>query len=143
VASLFYDKFWDATANGTVIPGVDTFYMMLLVPGFVPNKSTQAFRADVIASEIASSGGYSAGGMQVIVTPIAASAGNGNVESYSFADVVWAAATFTAGWGVVYKHRGGLATADELVCAIDFGGSQTGGGSTFTVHMVNQFGVQN
>jgi hypothetical protein len=140
MASFFYDSFWDDLMKGNINPSSDTFYMMLSTSTYTPSKSAHAKRSDV--TNEASGTGYAAGGQAATVTLTAAS-GNADLELVNLADESWANATITAAYGIVYKHRGGAASADNLVCLIDFGGTFQSTLGTFTVHMSTQFGVQN
>lgn len=140
MASFFYDSFWDDLMKGNVNPSADTFYMMLTTSTYTPSKAAHAKRSDV-TNEVTGTG-YTAGGAAATVTLTAAS-GNSDKEAINIADVSWASSTITARYGVVYKHRGGLATADELVAVLDFGADITSTAGTFTVHLTTQGGVQN
>lgn len=140
MASFFYDSFWDDVFKGNITVSSDTFYMMLTTNSYSPSKSANAKRSDV-TNEVSGTG-YTTGGSAVAVTLTAAS-GNGDLETVNLADVTWSASSFTTAFGVVYKHRGGAASADNLLCLLDFGGSQTVATQSFTVHMSTNYGVQN
>jgi|SRR6185312_1692332 len=140
MATIFFDSFWHDMAQGLVTPSSDTVYEMLTTSSYTPSKSAHAKRSD-ITNEITGTG-YTAGGQAVTITLTAAS-GNSDLELYNTADAVWTTATITAAYGVVYKHRGGAASADNLYWLNDFGGSFTSTAGTFTVHMATQFGLQN
>jgi hypothetical protein len=141
MASFFYDSFFNDLFAGNVAPESDTCYMMLTTSSYTPNKSTNAKRSDV--TNESSGAGYSTGGKAVTVTITNAAAGTSDLLTVGLADVSWTTATITAAYAVVYTHRGGLATADNLYCLIDFGGSFSSVSGTFTVHMSTQFGLQN
>ena len=49
------------------------------------------------------------------------------------ADASWANATITARGAVLYKKLGGAASADPLICYIDFGADKTSTAGTFTI----------
>lgn len=140
MASFFYDSFWDDLVHGLITPSTDTFYLMLTTGTYAPSKSGHAKRSDVTNEVVGT--GYTAGGAAATVTVTAAS-GNADLELVNMADVSWTTATITAAFAVLYKHRGGASTADNLVFVIDFGGNFTSTAGTFTVHMSTQFGVQN
>jgi hypothetical protein len=140
-ATAFYtDSLLDDVMRANVTPSADTFKMMMLTSAAAPSKSAWAKRSDV-TNEISGTG-YTAGGVAVAVTLTAAS-GNSDLELTNIADGVWTSATITARYAIVYKSRGGAASADNLFCIIDFGADFTSTNGTFTVHMSVQPGVQN
>ena len=141
MASFFYDSMWNDLFSGAIAPEADTVYMMLTTSSYSPNKSTNAKRSDV--TNESSGAGYSTGGQAVTVTITNASAGTSDLLTVGLADVSWTVATITAAYAVVYKHRGGASSADNLYCLVDFGGSFASVAGTFTVHMSTQFGLQN
>ena len=121
MASFFYDSFWNDLFSGAVAPEADTTYMMLATSSYTPNKSTNAKRSDV--TNESSGAGYTTGGQSVTTTITNASSGTSDLLDRGFADVSWTTATITAAYAVVYKHRGGASSADNLYCLIDFGGT--------------------
>lgn len=123
---------------GNIIGTTDTFYVML-VNGYTPDKATDAKRSDV-ADEVTGVG-YTAGGA-VSVCTTALDTGTSQ-ETWSFADVDWTVATFTATGAVIYKHRGGVSTADNLLAYVDFGGSVSVVAGTFTFHTTSPLTFQN
>ena len=129
MASLVYDSFTDDVMNGAIVPASDTFYGLLVTNSYTPNKGTDAKRSDANANEITGTG-YTAGGAAATAT--VAKDTTGHKETISFANVVWSGASFTARGIVIYKHRGGLATADNLVACGTFGADVTASSSTFT-----------
>jgi hypothetical protein len=56
-----------------------------------------------------------------------------SITLFDAADPTWASSSITARAGVVYKSRGGAATADELVAFLDFVSDVTSTAATFTV----------
>lgn len=135
------DSCVDDLMRGNVVPSSDTFYMMLCTSSASPSKSAWAKRSDV-TNEVSGTG-YTAGGKAVALTLTAAS-GNSDLELLALADTSWTTATITAAYAVVYKHRGGASSADNLFAIIDFGGSFTATGGTFTVSLSSQqLGIQN
>ncbi len=115
---------WSGKINWTS----DTFKMMLLTSSASPSVSW-AKRSDV-TNEVAATGGYTAGG-QTITSPTLTLVTN--TLQISSASVQWTSATITARYAVIYKSRGGLASADEIVTIIDFGSDVTSTNGTFTV----------
>src|SRR5579884_1432814 len=129
MASVIYDSVTRDEANGAVNFGSDTFYAMLVTSTYTPNKGTHAKRSDV-TNEVTGTG-YTAGGTPITCT-VALDTTN-HKTTLTFAAVSWASSTITARGLVVYKHRGGLASADELVFYDDFGADVTSTAGTFSV----------
>lgn len=131
MASLVYNSFWNDLFKGNIDLDTDTFYVMLVTSGYTENKDTHTKRSDV-TNEVTGTG-YSAGGIPVSVTVSAVDTANDRQEAV-FAQVTWASSTITARKAVVYKRRGGLASADELVFVNDFGSDVSTTGGTFTLN---------
>lgn len=139
MASLNYDSFWDDLSKGNVNPSTDTYYMMLVTSAYTPNKGTHTKRSDV-TNEVAGTG-YTAGGAQVTFT-VAKDTVN-HKETYTLSSVSWPSATIAAAGGVIYKHRGGVSSADELVAYADFGGTVTSTAGTFQATFSSPITIQN
>lgn len=131
MSSFVYDSFWDDLQKGNIDLDTDTFYAMLVTSSYAENKKTHVKRSD-ITNEIAATGGYAAGGSAVAMT-VTKDATNDR-QNASFANQVYSSATITARKQIVYKHRGGASSADELVCINDFGADVIASGGTFTVN---------
>jgi hypothetical protein len=132
MATFLYDNFLLKLAQAKFDFSADSFKMMLVTSTYVPNRGTHDFRNDV-TNEVAAGGGYTAGGAAITAT-LALNTGT-HVLAFGLSDVVWSVATFTARAGVIYKARGGLSSADELVAYIDFGADKSPAGVDFTVHV--------
>lgn len=117
MASLIYDSFLYDQYLGNVKPDVDTLHAILVSSSYVPNKATHTKRSD-ITNEITGTG-YSAGGA-IITASVALDTGS-HFLSFTLGSYTWTASTITARGVVVCKWRGGLASADELICYGDFG----------------------
>jgi len=139
MASLNYLSMIDDALRGQIDFDTDTFKGMLVNDTYVPDKLTHAKRSQV-TGEIAGTG-YTAGGFPVTVT-VNKDAGNNRV-SLSFASDPLANATLTARALVIYKSRGGAATADELVSYLDFGANVSSTNGTFTVNYQTPLHVNN
>lgn len=112
----------------------DTLVMALLTASYTPAVNTDALWSDVSAFEVATGGGYTAGGVVlagVSWTIVAAT----NVLTCTAP--TWAAFTATFKYAVIVRRAGGaLAGTDKLLGYFDAnsgGGSVTGGGGTLTV----------
>lgn len=138
MASLIFDSFLDDLSKGNVLE-TDTYYAMLVTSTYVPNKATHNRRDDV-TNEVTSSG-YTAGGAASAVTYALDT--SGHKATWSFGDVTWNTVTFTARAAVLYKHRGGASSADELVAYVDFGADQAVAGGNFTFHATSPLTLQN
>lgn len=137
MTSVLYDSFLDDISKGNIVE-TDTFYVMLVTSAYVPNKATHAKRSDV--TNEATGTGYTSGGAASTVTyALNTTAGN---ATWSFADVAWPSSSITAAGGVIYKHRGGAATADNLVAYVDFGGIFSSISGTFTFHATSSLVLQ-
>lgn len=93
----------------------DTFKIMLVTSGYSASKAHS--KRNQVTNEVTGTG-YTAGG-QVIVPTIAVS-NTTNALTITIPQATWSASTITARGAEVYKARGGAASADELVCYIDF-----------------------
>lgn len=138
MASLIFNSFMDDLSKGNV-KSTDTYYGMLVTSSYAPDKDAHTKRSDV-TNEVSGTG-YAAGGQAsalVVALDLAA-----DKETWSFGDIAWAASTITARACVLFKHRGGLASADELVAYVDFGGNITSTASIFTFHETSPLIMQN
>lgn len=119
-------------AKGTVDLDTDTFKMLLATSAYTPNKDTHDFRDDV-TNEVSGTG-YTAGGATLSGVSVTYDAGTDQVQ-ISWTDPTWPSSTITARTAVIYKYRGGAASADELIayCTESSDISSTGG--TFTVDL--------
>lgn len=100
----------------------DTFKIALYAADADLNANTTAYSA---TNEV-SGGGYVAGG-EVLTISVAPTQQNG-VAYWSFANVTWAGATFTARGALIYN----ASKADRSVAVLDFGSDKTASG-TFVV----------
>ena len=139
MASLIYDSFVDDVSKGNVT-SADTFYLMLVTSSYVPNKGTHLKRSDV-TNEVGASGTYAAGGAATACVE-AKDTGNHWV-TWTFTGPSFTSATITAAAGVIYKHRGGASTADELVAYVDFGANITSTAGTFAVTVSTPLKIAN
>ena len=130
MASLIYNSAVRDNAVGNIDFDTDTFWAMLTTSAYTENKDTHTKRSDVTGE--VSGAGYTAGGQVVAVTVGAVDTANDRVV-ITFGAISWPASTITARKMVVYKRRGGVATADELVFVNDFGSDQISVSGTFSV----------
>lgn len=139
MATLIFNSFLDDLNKGNINPNADTFKLMLTTATYTPNKDTHTKRSDV-TNEVTGTG-YTGGGSATTVT-VTKDTANDRVD-LSFSNVTWPTATITARQGVIYKSRGGAASADELVAVVDFGADVTSSGGNFQVTFTSPLRFQN
>lgn len=100
-------------ANGDIDFGADTFKILLTISDYTPNQDTDEFRDDV-TNEVAAGGGYTTGGVALAGVDVTYDAASNKVW-ISWDNPTWADASITARTAVIYKSRGGAASADELI----------------------------
>lgn len=118
MASLFYDSFLRDMQNGSIDLDTDTIKGMLVTSSYTPDRAAHAKRSDV--TNEAAGAGYTAGGVALANKTVTADTAN-HRGVFDADDLSWASSTITARGIVLYKDRGGVASADELICYIDFG----------------------
>ncbi len=139
MASLIYNSCIRDALVGNINLSSDSFKMMLVTASYTAAKS-HTKRSD-ISNEVTGTG-YTTGGNTCDVTVEAVDNVNNDVE-VSFTVDSWVTATITARGGVIYKTRGGLASADELVGYVDFGGNISSTNGTFAVTVTTPLKFQN
>src|SRR5882724_4085517 len=139
MASLIYNSCVDDAARALIDFDGDTFYAMLVTSSYTPNKDTHTRRSDV-TNEVVGVGYILAGSASAAT--VTKDTVNDKV-TIAFASVAWATSTITARAAVLYKHRGGAASADELVAYVDFGSDITSTADTFTVTFSTPLTYQN
>lgn len=130
MADVVYNSFKKYVIDGTIDLNTDTFKVMLVTSSYTPNKDTHDFRDD-ITNEVSGTG-YTAGGA-ALANPTVTQDDTNDLAKWDADDVSWATATITARAAVIYKSRGGAASADELICYKDFGSDKTSTADTFTI----------
>lgn len=120
--------------SGTIDLDTDTFKMMLTTSAYTPNIDTHDFRDDV-TNEVTGTG-YTAGGATLSGVGVTYDAASNQVR-VTWTDPTWPSSTITARTAVIYKSRGGAASADELLAYVTESADVTSTGATFTVDMTN------
>jgi hypothetical protein len=132
--TLIYNSLLQDLTRGLIVFGTDAFRLMLVTSTYVADETardTHSKRSN-ITNEVSGTG-YTAGG-NITTTTINAIDTTNNRTTVTFGSVSWASSTITARGGVIYKARGGAATADELVLYVSFGGADiVSSGGTFQV----------
>lgn len=129
MASLIFDSALRDNATGAIDFDSDTFNVMLVTSSYAPDKKTHTKRSDVTNEVVGI--GYVAGG-QASDFSVAEDSANDRVN-ITLGGVSWGSSTITARGAVFYKARGGLASADELVAYLDFGGDIVSSGGNWTL----------
>lgn len=130
MASTAFDSFLDDLAKGSIDMDTDTFKVMLVTSGYTEDKAAHSKLSDV-TSEVSGTG-YTAGGATLV--PTVTKDTTNHRTTLTFPQVTWPSSTITARKAVVYKSRGGAASADELVFVNDFGSDVTTSNGTFTLN---------
>ena len=100
----------------------DTWKAALYTSSATIDATTPAYTA---TNEVASSGGYTAGGK----TLAGATPGSGSGTAWlDFSDVTWTTSTFTAHFMLIYDST----DSNRAYAVIDFGSDKTGLGGDFT-----------
>lgn len=113
---IIYNSFIDGVARGQIdLDAGLTVKAMLLTASYTPAQAHD-FRDD-LTNEVTGTG-YSAGGAGVTVTPL--TVGASNLTRWTLGAASWNAAggALTARRVAYYVARGGVASADELICVV-------------------------
>lgn len=139
MASLIYTSFLEDLARGAIDLDSDTFYGMFVSSSYTPNKDTHTKRSDV-TNEVTGTG-YTAGGAATTVT-LTKDTTNDRLD-VSFGNISLPTATITWRGCVIYKRRGGAASADELVAYVDNGSDTVSTGGTALQQFTSPLRFQN
>lgn len=139
MASMIFNSALYDQATGAIDFDSDTFYVMLVTSTYSPNKDTHLKRSDVTNEVVGT--GYTAGGAATTVT-VTKDTANDRLD-IEFSNVSWTGATITARAAVIYKRRGGLSSADELVAYVDFGSNVSSTNAAFAVTFSSPLRFQN
>lgn len=139
MASFPYDFSLSNVVSGAIDFLGGTFKVMLVTAAYVPNKATDATRANVTNEVVGA--GYAAGGNPTVVTVTQ----NFGADQFNvtFAVTNWPASTITARAAVIYQANGGLPSGDPLVAYVDFGANKTSAGGNFGVTFDTPYRYQN
>lgn len=119
-------------ATGQVDLDTDTLKIMLTTSAYTPNQDTHDFRDDV-TNEVSGTG-YTAGGATLAGVSASYDSGTNEVR-FAWTDPTWPASSITARTAVIYKSRGGAASADELIAYCTEASDITSTAGTFTVDL--------
>lgn len=130
MADVIYNSFKRDIMNGAIDLDTDTIKVMLVTSSYIPDQDAHTKRSD-IANEVVGSG-YVAGGSALTGNTVTVD-NTGNEGVFDADDVSWPTSTITARGAVLYKSRGGVASADELICYLDFGADKVSTSGEFSL----------
>lgn len=125
MASGIYNRFKANLMNKELDLEADTIKIILLNSSH-SFTATHNEKSEIVANELATAGGYTAGGATLASKAVTQAA----TTKWDAADVAWTSASFTAAHAVIYDDT---VANDPLICSIDFGGNQTVVSGTFTI----------
>lgn len=141
--STKYGRMGGHLAAGDVDYAADTIGVVLLDNTHVPNMDSHEFLADIIADELPTGNGYTAGG-QALATKTATYDAAGNDTVHNAASSVWTpSAGQTLGparYAAVFKDTGVDATSVLLVL-VDFEANTSAVGAPLTIDWSDTGGV--
>lgn len=118
MANLIYNSFLRDIQNGSIDLDTDTIKLMLVTSAYTPNIDTHTKRSDVTNEVVGV--GYTSGGVTLAGKTVTQNNTN-NTGVFDADNITIPSSTITARAGVLYKSRGGLASADELIGYLDWG----------------------
>jgi hypothetical protein len=129
VTAFLYSQVTEGAFNDEIDLDTDTIKVALLT-GYTPDQDAHDFFSDVSASEVAATGGYTAGGATLSNKTVGMS---GKVFTFdNTADTVWSTSTISATHAVIYVDTGNAATS-RLIACINFGGTVSSTAGNFTI----------
>jgi hypothetical protein len=124
ITQAMCDSFKVQLLNGAQNFSADTYKIALYTSAATLSNATTTYTT---SNEVATGGGYSAGGNTLTVSTLPTS--TGNVAFISFANSSWSNATITAAGALIYNNS----KANSAVASLSFGGDKTSTSGTFTV----------
>jgi hypothetical protein len=143
MASINYNALFKYMANGSVLfDGSHTLKAMLLTSTYSSYIDKDHDYVDDVKSYEVTGTGYTEWGNAC--TPTVDATDNANdKQTISFSITSWTSSTITARYCVIYRYRGTTASANELVCCLDFGSNQSSSSGTFAVSVTSPLTIQN
>lgn len=109
---------------GSIDLDTDTFKLTLHTATWTPNQDTNDFYDDA-TNELATASGYTAGGVTLASIAVTYDSASQQVR-FDVADPTWTfSGSVTWRYGLVRKARGGAASADEVLCYLDWATNQS------------------
>jgi len=97
----------------------NTFYIALFTAASTINAATPTYNTSLVGEVVGT--GYTQGGQQLTITTTPTSGISGTTAYWSFADVLWSPASFTARGAMIYN----ASQSNASVCILDFGADKT------------------
>lgn len=132
MASFMYNAGKKNIFTGAIDLNTDTFKVMLVSSSYTPDRDSHEFRSSV-TNEVTGTG-YTSGG--ATLSNVTVTQDNTNDRAvFDADDTTWSNSTISGvRYAIIYKSRGGAASADELVCLIDFATDRASSGGPFTIN---------
>jgi hypothetical protein len=128
MASGIYNRFKANLMNKVVDMEADNIYVVLLTTAH-SFSATHNVLSEIIANELAQSGGYVATGTALAAKAVTQAA----TTKFAASNSTWTTSTFVAGHAALVDMSVGADTASNLVCSFDFGGNKEVSSGTFTI----------
>ena len=126
----FYNSATEWIGDNTIDLDADTFHVQLQTSSYTIDRDHD-FRNDLSATEVSGTG-YVTGGVALTGVTWTRVTGANGYSWFDFDDPTWSNATIALiRYAVLLKWRGGLASADELVCVWDLGQNYSPSGTEF------------
>jgi len=97
----------------------NTFYIALFTAASTINAATPTYNTSLVGEVVGT--GYTQGGQPLTITTTPTSGISGTTAYWSFADVLWSPASFTARGAMIYN----ASQSNASVCILDFGADKT------------------
>lgn len=130
VTNKFYGKAFLSAFNKEIDWDTDTFKVMLYTTGYTPDQDAHQYKSSV-TNEITGTG-YTATGVTLTGVTITYT-GATNVIMFDAVDAAWTGATFSAIGAVIYDATPATDATRPLIAFIDFGGTVSVTGGTYTL----------
>ena len=130
MADVIFNAFKKYIMNGSIDLDTDTIKVALVTSAYTPDQDAHDFFNDVTNEVVGT--GYTAGGA-TLANKAVTQDNTDNEGVFDADDVTWSTSTITARGAVLYKSRGGLSSADELIAYLDFGSDKVSTNGDFTI----------
>ena len=128
--NLIYNSTHVDLMKGNINFEADNIKVMVVTSAYVPNQDTHTKRSHV-TNEVTGAG-YTAGGVSLTGKTVTQD-NTANKGVFDADDAVIPSVTISGSGAVIYKSRGGAASADELIGYIDFGEVKTSTNGNFAI----------
>jgi hypothetical protein len=135
MATELSDEYKYLTQMKIINLDTDTIKLILMAPGFTFLPGTHVVLADVVASELPTANGYTAGG-QTLANSTVTKDTSLHQSKTTFDNVIWTVitSTLTARGAIIYDDTVASPVVDPIIGYLDFGDNvATLVGGTFTV----------